>query len=344
MLGAAIGLLLPSLGAATPVQAATFVVNTTSDHPPDGCTSGDCTLREAVIAANESSGFDIILVRAGTYALTIEGRFEDGAYTGDLDLTDDVAIVGAGFGITVDAQGIDRVFDVHEESDSRISFMTITGGVGFASAQDPEEVEGSGGGILVRENAGLHLRAVVVTNNEALDATGDGHGDGGGLSSFGTTVVVSSFFRSNEAASEGGGVESEGTLEISHSGIMNNYAGVDAGGALVEGNGALWLTNVTISGNRTVSHGGGIQAEDSGYLYARSTYILNNHAENGGGVHLTNLASAEFNFAIIMGNQADVVGGGLFMEGPSTASGFAIVTGNTPDNCVPASVVAGCQP
>ena len=45
---------------------------------------------------------DTIRVPAGTYVLTLPGRHEDGGWTGDLDLTDDTVVRGAGAGLWPD--------------------------------------------------------------------------------------------------------------------------------------------------------------------------------------------------------------------------------------------------
>jgi hypothetical protein len=77
------------------------------------CTAAanDCSLRGAIIAANANPGADTINLPAGTYALSILGAGEDNAATGDLDIRDDLTILGAGAATTtVDGSGIDRVF------------------------------------------------------------------------------------------------------------------------------------------------------------------------------------------------------------------------------------------
>ena len=88
-------------------------------NPGDGiCADPDgyCSLRAAVMEANAFPGADTITVPAGNYLFTIAGAGEDGAATGDLDLTDDVTIAGAGTTI-VDGSGLDRV--LHAGSDGR---------------------------------------------------------------------------------------------------------------------------------------------------------------------------------------------------------------------------------
>ncbi len=101
--------------------AADFTVNTTADavdvNPGDGvcevtATIGDCTLRAAVMEANALAGTDTITLPAGLYTLTITGVDEvpddsqgpwealvvSDASIGDLDITQDVTITGAGPG------------------------------------------------------------------------------------------------------------------------------------------------------------------------------------------------------------------------------------------------------
>jgi CSLREA domain-containing protein len=81
----ALALIAAALSFTRPVYAATFIVTKTADSN-DGVCTVDCSLREAIIAANADSGADIIALPAGTYALTLTGQNEDSAATGDLDI------------------------------------------------------------------------------------------------------------------------------------------------------------------------------------------------------------------------------------------------------------------
>ncbi|MGZ6070666.1 MAG: hypothetical protein ACXWK8_05580, partial [Myxococcaceae bacterium] len=72
--------------------------------PGDGTcrtAAGTCTLRAALQEANAHAGPDSVLLPAGTYTLTISGPAEDAAATGDLDITDDLLLVGAGASSTI---------------------------------------------------------------------------------------------------------------------------------------------------------------------------------------------------------------------------------------------------
>ena len=121
-LGVAAALLvgLPLSMAPAPVaQAATLTVTTATDELN---ADGDCSLREAIRAANldmrvdaclAGSGADSITLPAGTYTLGIGGRGEDGAATGDLDITGALTLTGAGASATIiSAHGLDRVFEI----------------------------------------------------------------------------------------------------------------------------------------------------------------------------------------------------------------------------------------
>lgn len=100
-------------------RASTITVNTTGDELNE---DGDCSLREAIRATNldqavdgcpAGNGADTILVPQGTYAFALPGVDEDEALTGDLDIREDLTIVGAGRRHTIiDANGLDRVFQI----------------------------------------------------------------------------------------------------------------------------------------------------------------------------------------------------------------------------------------
>src|SRR5262245_30059953 len=92
--------------AAARAGAATFTVTTAADGA-DGVCDAHCTLREAVGAANASAGPDTVVLPAGLYGLSLAGGLEDGNASGDLDVSGDLTIVGAGTrGTVVDGGGL----------------------------------------------------------------------------------------------------------------------------------------------------------------------------------------------------------------------------------------------
>lgn len=177
-----------STASATP---RTFRANKLGDHAPGACTQGDCTLREAVRAANGHPGRDTVLLRPGAhYELRRPGAGEDVAKTGDLDVTDPTGIrAGKGRPARVDANGIDRVFDV--SANTTIRLIIIRGG----------RTVGPGGGIRTSPGAKLTLTRSTVTANRS-------DGDGGGIYADSTPLltVENSTISANRSASQGGGV------------------------------------------------------------------------------------------------------------------------------------------
>src|SRR5262245_473508 len=94
----AVRFILPGLlTLALPLQAAVFTVTKTADTF-DGACDRDCSLREAIAAANVEplGGADVVVVPAGIYVLTRTGAGEEVNATGDLDVYGGTILVGAG--------------------------------------------------------------------------------------------------------------------------------------------------------------------------------------------------------------------------------------------------------
>lgn len=137
----------------------------TEIHPVAGApdtgdpADGVCSLRDAIAAANETapvpdcpagSGLDTIVLSAGTYDLTLAGSAEDANTTGDLDVLGQVVIDGAGAGsTTIDAHGIDRIFDIYGGISATISGVKVmngrapNGANSTTSVGDPGEAGGA---------------------------------------------------------------------------------------------------------------------------------------------------------------------------------------------------------
>jgi hypothetical protein len=120
--------------AAGPAWAIDIQVDVLGDPAPDGCTPGSCSLREAVSLANSLAGPDRILLPATPgvpLQLTIPGANEHANATGDLDVLDDLEIVGTGVATTLLVQTTqDRVLQAVMPQDGRLVLrgLTIQGG------------------------------------------------------------------------------------------------------------------------------------------------------------------------------------------------------------------------
>ncbi len=252
--------------------ANTYTVNDTADYtfpPSDG---DPICFRWAITLANNHAGSDTIILPAGTYVLsssTISTTKENNNAQGDLDILDDLIIIGAGAGQTiVDGNGGDRVFDIIYSDTVSLSGMTIRNG------KAPTGDMGGGG---IRTSAGtLTLDKVIVSNNSI--ATGTGANDyGGGVGNNGVCTIINSTI-ANNAAYKGGGVSNNGSsIAVFMSTISGNTDSVAAGGMLSISN--TLVVNSTISGNSSTSGTGGLFSFGANTII--STTITNNSSVSG---------------------------------------------------------------
>jgi CSLREA domain-containing protein len=310
---------------------ATFTVDSTADvddaAPGDGsCNngSGACTLRAAISEANALAGADTITLPAGTYLLKI-GHSEDDNATGDLDITSDITINGAGMdSTTIDANTNDRAFDIFSGATVVLNNLTITNGKTRAMFH-----HGQGGGI---QNAGtLTLQDIAVTNCTACGSPDTPGGcDGGGIFSTGTLTIERSSISQNAAgyaaggdAGSGGGIyNSGGTLTIRDTNIFANHAGAQnqtdygigrGGGIFTEGGGsAVTIENSAIYGNST---------QDASVWWP-------NYWGEGGGIFILS-GSVTITNSTISGNSSVFEGGGVYVYSGALSLAHTTVTNNT---------------
>src|SRR6202035_4352614 len=172
--------LLGLAAAPPPAAAAVFFVTKTADTLDGAC------------------GADVIVLGAGTYTLTRAGAGEDAAATGDLDVTGDLSILGAGAASTVlDGGLLDRVLDVAAGVRLEMVGVTVHGG----------KVADVGGGI---RNAGtLVLTRCAVSGNTTTGGAGGGiWSDAAGSA----LAITASTISGNTAAGNGGGIAAGGTM------------------------------------------------------------------------------------------------------------------------------------
>jgi CSLREA domain-containing protein len=275
-----------AVGPVPSARAATFTVTKTADTA-DGTCNADCSLREGIIAANTTAGADVILVPPGTYLLTINMAGQDDVSAeGDLDITDDVTLTGAGVSTTVvDGNGAvleDHVFQIKGPATATISGITVRGGnATFAGAGTRDD----GGGIHADDDpsdATLVLSDTLVTANHADDFAG-------GVDVDGIATLTNVTIAGNTADFGAGGLEVEGTATLTNVTLSGNRAGAEGGGIAMYGT-SLTINNSTITGNTADADndddgdGGGIFAGDP--VVIRNTIIAGNtDASSPGTVH-----------------------------------------------------------
>jgi hypothetical protein len=311
----AAALALGAMVTAPTAAAELFAITKHGDHAPNGCTKPDCTLREAVRAANAHTGRDrIILPTTGTYVLLRTGT-DDNALRGDLDITGPVRIFHAGGGhATIDARGIDRVFEIFPGAATELEHLRITGG------DHPTSQEGNGGAI--HTSANLTLDHSIVTGNHARGPDGSG----GAIQALGGKLsVLDSQITDNLAAGDSGALDvGNHGFTIKNSTLSGNRASF-AGVGYFYGDGESVIGASTFSKNRSTGETGTIYySESAGSLFvSRSTFSENAAATEGGGFSARN-GDVKMVNVTIAGNRAGAEGGGIWILSPVTLNAVTV--------------------
>ena len=259
-----------------PAQAgAAQLVVTKSSDSLDGICDADCSLREAVAAANATGAEDEIVLPSGVLRLLLFG-VEDANAKGDIDVNADLTIRGAGPAATTIQSAVeDRAIDLHNPgADLHLMDLTVTGGRAVA----PND---RGGGIRSTGSGELSLERVVVRGNLAQGAASYGFG-GGIYKETGHLVVRDSTIVGNRGTGSGwgGGVFMQNaatSAEFTNVTIAENYAG-QAGGAIYSNHAIpATLTHITIVGNEAGSSVGGVGG-DAASFRLRSSIVAANMA------------------------------------------------------------------
>jgi hypothetical protein len=302
----------------------TFTVGSLDDTPGAAdcatATNTDCTLRQAIIDANNNSGADTIVFKSGlTGSITLTADPEQ--------VTEALAVQGPGASqITVSGNDAHRVFYIKPASgdDVSISGLTISNGaVGIYS----------GAGIY-SVYADFTLADALVTGNETTGT------DGGGISAYGGSLTIESSTISGNIAGggRGGGVYTGATsgaaTTIRNSTISGNTAQAatyGGGGAYLDYSSPALIENSTIYDNHADNSGGGLfhfGAYDggAGLTVSASTITHNSAGYSGGGI-----AGAGNTFAghditrPIVTNT--IVSGNTALVGPDVSASYSVNPG-----------------
>ena len=286
------------------IHAATITVDTTDDELNS---DGDCSLREAIRAANTDSvvdncteglGLDTVMVPAGTFTLT----------GGELTVSDNLTLAGAGADSTIiEADTVAglatfRVLSIQNFLVVGISDLTIRHGNLLGGL--------NGGGIL--NQGSLTVTASTIAHNSGFNG-------GGIFNSGGTLTVNSSLFKGNVASSGGGIFNSAGgTLTLTESTLTHNLAvfATLGGGGIYNTDSTLDLNRCTISGN-AARRGGGIYSDGGSVTSTNSTVSSNVGVFEGGGIYNQGSATVTMTNSTVTGNISGT-GGGVFNISPGT--------------------------
>ncbi|HXF84024.1 MAG TPA: sortase [Anaerolineales bacterium] len=263
-----LSLLLIGQGA-RPVYAQSYQVNSPND---DTTKDGSCTLREAILAANNdpsyttgdcgsaSPGNDTITFSASITTITLSSPLPSIVNAGALT-------IDGGGDITISGDGSVRVMYVNSGATLTLQNLTIANGSAV-----------NGGGVY-NDGGTLTITGSTFSGNSAGGFGGGVYNDGG------TLTITNSTFSNNIVSYDGGGVYNAGTLNVTNSTFSDNSVVYDGDGGGVYNVGTLTITNSTFSGNSATFLGGGVL--NAGTLnVTNSTFSGNSANDSGGGVRV----------------------------------------------------------
>ena len=349
-------------GAAPDAHAAFITVNAFVANAGDDsdATNGDCTLREAVQAANTDaavdgcaagSGSDIIIFDPSANNPTINLR------NGEILVTDDLAIEGqngASSIVTVNAGNQSRHFRVGFNTTLDVSNMVLTNGTADLGGSIRYNVGTSGtlsdvtfllnradvSGGAIYNGGDITVSGGEFTSNRALGTTpADG---GGAIFNRGSLVVAAgasfTFNKAVQGLGNGGAIfiRDNASASINDNGgavsFQRNQA-ARAGGA-IESGGTLGLQNVTFMFNRAGINGGALHMSGDADTNAIDGTVMNNRADGEGGGFWNSaggtliINGTAFRSNAAQGNDATQGGGGVFSDGGPVNIDGAEFTGN----------------
>lgn len=312
---------------ALPLAPRSFYGGTTEDKVTG---EGPLSLREAVMMASAVGGRSLILLRPGTYTLTISAYSKDASgysqlspeetedsAVGDLDVTSgSVTLVGAGADRTV-VQCPDptrdvitgRIFYVGAGAQLSLRGLTLRAG----------EAEADGGAI--RNEGSLSLDRCVIRDCIA-------YGSGGGISNAGQMRLTRTTLQNNQAVSQdGGGIDDAGAATLESCTLAGNSAGSsgNGGGMNVEAGGSVTLVNCTVDGNQLqigFNHGGGIACAAGAQVSLLHCTVTRN---TGDGTGIYSAGSTQIADTVVAGSREDPLEPLL---GPDLSGSFTSLGGN----------------
>ncbi len=316
-----------------------FTVDDTADavdaEPGDGlCATAArqdggavCSLRAAIMEANALPGPDLILLRRGTYQLTLDDEArpevlgEARAEVGDLDITDGLTILGIGDprnGI-VKVPGVEagqrfRVFEVHADPEEggelgpRVELRSFRIARGLAT-------NAPGGAIL--NHGALRMDLMRLSENQVVfgrAGKASQPGAGGAIANFGRLVMTRSIVQRNLVAGAIANPEDARTGDAEPEDAAAAAIHSGRAGGIYNAEGAYLEVEESLIGANTAPAGGGLFNEAGAQLRLTNSTVGENESLIAGG-GLVNDGEAIFNSATIAFNKSLTAAGGIEVTG-----------------------------
>ena len=317
-----LGQLNANLGQLNANIAASFLVTNLND-------SGPGSLRQAVLDANASPGYDAInfqLGLAGTIILN----------SGKLHITESLTVNGPGADvITVSGNNASKVFDIYRFDSDPTTFIVSLSGMTVTEGLDSHS-SGCGGGIqgqrtilavsrmIVRQNsaaygAGVCFNSGTLFIDETVIADNTAIMSGGGLhtgSAQGTFVITSRSDISTNSSAHGGGVSFWGDAIYMESSTVSGNSALNYAGIQIGFDAEFSMVNSTVSSNSAELYIGGIGTAQG----SLSTIVNCTISHNYSGVHTGGVSGGGFNQTFNIVNS--IIAANISGENPDVLGSF----------------------
>ena len=259
-------------------DAANWTV-TKSSNSNDGACNADCSLREAVAAADSG---DTVVFNSNLVGQTFTLGGSQIVITKRITIDGFLNNPNVAF---ISGSNTSRIFYIQTGAGLILKNMTLVQGTGEVSPGVPGNcIDACGGAIFAQNDTALSLDRVSLRGNKAQ---------------FGGAIYL----------------ESSTTSHITNSSLTGNSSGQGTAILLFD-NGSMSMSNTTISGNFLLnndSFGGGALSFRGSTVTMRNCTVVNNSARRGGGIAL--LVPLSFDTILNIGNSI-VAGNTADLEGP----------------------------
>ncbi len=291
-------------------QAGAGAIITVNSADDDSDLNGNCTLREAIEAANDDIAVDACPAGAGNDFIEFDAS-TDGVpivLTSELVITEAVGIQGNGQGVTIiDGGDANRIFRMDDTSLTEVTLYDMT----------LQNASGGNGGAIYAED--IDQLTIVDMEFDGNTATNGGVFY---LENGTALTVLRSTFTNNTASVDGGVVyvDTGETVDFSDSTFTGNSAG-SGGVAYVTYGLDLVFTDSTFTSNSSTSGGGVLLSYSESVTVDGSTFTSNTVSDGFGGAIDIEAASSTLDItdSTFTGNTAEGNwnGGAIFAESAS---------------------------
>jgi CSLREA domain-containing protein len=261
-------------------QATTFTVSKLADTN-DGTCNIDCSLREAIAAANDIAGNDVI-----SFDTTIFNTAKTISLSSGFTLVEDVTINGPTVGISIVGKGnASIIFIVNQGVSAKFTRLTLltsySGIINYGTTIGTDCVM-SGNSYGAKNRGTLTFINSTFTNNSD------------GIENEGTVILRGCTLEGNRFTA----IENYGTLSCSNSSLSRNNAASNI--SAVYNGGPANFTNCTISNNEY----GLYNMVD----FSKAAFTITNCTMSGNKIGLFNQGMATLSNSLVVGNVENISG------------------------------------